>query len=70
MTADRESSSVAAASADDFAIAAARTGLPIDERQMGEFERVYPLLLKLLEAVRRPRDYAAEPAHIFKPIED
>jgi hypothetical protein len=48
-----------------FAVLVERAGLKLTPEQFEEFRQAYPLVERMARTVRRPRDRAAEPAHIF-----
>ena len=48
-----------------FAILVERAGLKLTAEQFEELRQAYPLVERMIRTVRRPRDRAAEPAHIF-----
>jgi len=48
-----------------FAVLVERAGLKLTPEQFDELRQAYPLVELMQRTVRRPRDRAAEPAHIF-----
>jgi hypothetical protein len=48
-----------------FAVLVERAGLKLTAEQFEEFRQAYHLVERMARTVRRPRDRAAEPAHIF-----
>jgi hypothetical protein len=48
-----------------FAVLVERAGLKLTPEQFEELRRGYHLVERMARTVRRPRDRAAEPAHIF-----
>ena len=48
-----------------FAVLVERAGLKLTPEQFEEFRQAYYLVERMGRTVRRPRDRAAEPAHIF-----
>src|SRR5215467_3688046 len=48
-----------------FAILVEQAGLRLTPEQFEELRQAYPLVERMARTVRRPRDRAAEPAHIF-----
>ena len=48
-----------------FAVLVERAGLKLTPEQFEELRQAYPLVERMIRTVRRPRDRAAEPAHIF-----
>jgi hypothetical protein len=48
-----------------FAVLVERAGLKLTPEQLEELRQAYPLVERMIRTVRRPRDRAAEPAHIF-----
>ena len=52
-------------SAERFAILVERAGLKLTPEQFEELRQAYRLVERMQRSVRRPRDRAAEPAHIF-----
>jgi hypothetical protein len=42
-----------------------RAGLKLTPEQFEELRQAYPLVERMARTVRRPRNRAAEPAHIF-----
>jgi len=48
-----------------FAVLVERAGLKLTPEQCEELRQAYPLVERMARTVRRPRDRAAEPAHIF-----
>jgi hypothetical protein len=48
-----------------FAVLVERAGLKLTPEQSEELSRGYHLVERMQRTVRRPRDRAAEPAHIF-----
>ena len=48
-----------------FAALVERAGLKLTPEQVEELRQAYPLVERMARTVRRPRDRAAEPAHIF-----
>jgi len=48
-----------------FAVLVERAGLKLTAEQFEEFRQAYYLVERMARTVRRPRDRAAEPAHIF-----
>jgi len=51
--------------ADRFAILVEQTGLKLTPDQFEELRQGYSFVRRMQRVVRRPRDRAAEPAHIF-----
>ncbi len=51
--------------ADRFAMLVERAGLKLTTEQFEELRQAYPQIERMQRSVRRPRDRAAEPAHIF-----
>ncbi len=52
-------------SAERFAVLVERAGLKLTPEQFEELRQAYRLVERMQRTVRRPRDRAAEPAHIF-----
>ena len=52
-------------SGDRFAVLVERAGLRLTPEQFEELRQGYRLVERMIRTVRRPRDRAAEPAHIF-----
>jgi hypothetical protein len=52
-------------SAERFAVLVERAGLRLTPEQFEELRQGYWLVERMIRTVRRPRDRAAEPAHIF-----
>jgi len=52
-------------SSERFAVLVERAGLKLTREQFEEFRQAYHLVERMTRTVRRPRDRAAEPAHIF-----
>ncbi|HEV7995929.1 MAG TPA: hypothetical protein VGP52_06705 [Stellaceae bacterium] len=52
-------------SAERFTILVERAGLSLTPEQFEELRQAYPQVERMQRNVRRPRDRAAEPAHIF-----
>jgi hypothetical protein len=52
-------------SAERFAILVEQAGLKLTPEQFEELRHGYRLIERMARTVRRPRDRAAEPAHIF-----
>jgi hypothetical protein len=50
-----------------FAVLVGRAGLKLTAEQFEELRQGHRLLERMARTVRRPRDRAAEPAHIFVP---
>jgi hypothetical protein len=48
-----------------FAVLVERAGLKLTSEQFEELRQAYHLVERMARTVRRPRDRAAEPAHIF-----
>ena len=48
-----------------FAVLVERAGLKLTPEQFEELRQGYRLVERMARTVRRPRDRAAEPAHIF-----
>lgn len=48
-----------------FAVLVERAGLQLTSEQFEELRQAYPHVERMARSVRRPRDRAAEPAHIF-----
>ncbi|MGA8550290.1 MAG: hypothetical protein WB678_08640 [Stellaceae bacterium] len=48
-----------------FAVLVERAGLTLTPEQFEELRQAYPQVERMQRNVRRPRDRAAEPAHIF-----
>jgi hypothetical protein len=48
-----------------FSVLVQRAGLKLTPEQFDELRGAYPLVERMARTVRRPRDRAAEPAHIF-----
>jgi hypothetical protein len=48
-----------------FRLLVERAGLNLTPEQFEELRSAYPLVERMARTVRRPRDRAAEPAHIF-----
>jgi len=52
-------------SAERFAFLVERAGLKLNPEQFEELRQAYRQVERMQRSVRRPRDRAAEPAHIF-----
>ena len=52
-------------SAERFAVLVERAGLSLTPEQFEELRQAYPQVQRMQRNVRRRRDRAAEPAHIF-----
>jgi len=52
-------------SAERFAVLVERAGLRLTPEQFEELRQAYRQVERMQRSVRRPRDRAAEPAHIF-----
>jgi len=52
-------------SAERFAVLVDRAGLNLTPEQFEELRQAYRQVERMQRSVRRPRDRAAEPAHIF-----
>jgi hypothetical protein len=52
-------------SAERFTVLAERAGLKLTPEQFEELRQAYRQVERMQRSVRRPRDRAAEPAHIF-----
>ena len=52
-------------SSDRFAVLVERAGLKLTPEQFEELRQGYGFVERMIGSVRRPRDRAAEPAHIF-----
>ena len=52
-------------SAERFAVLVERAGLRLTPEQFEELRQAYPQIERMQKNVRRARDRAAEPAHIF-----
>ena len=52
-------------SAERFAVLVERAGLKLIPEQFEELRQGYRFVERMIRSVRRPRDRAAEPAHIF-----
>lgn len=52
-------------SAERFAFLVERAGLKLSPEQFEELRQGYRFVERMIRTVRRPRDRAAEPAHIF-----
>ena len=52
-------------SSDRFALLVQRAGLKLTPEQFEELRQGYRFVERTVRTVRRPRDRAAEPAHIF-----
>ena len=52
-------------SPDRFAVLVERAGLKLTPEQFEELRQGYRYVERMIRSVRRPRDRAAEPAHIF-----
>jgi hypothetical protein len=48
-----------------FAFLVERAGLKLTPEQVEELRQGYRFVERMIQTVRRPRDRAAEPAHIF-----
>ena len=48
-----------------FAVLVKEAGLPLTPEQFEEIRQGYRFVERMRRSVRRPRDRAAEPAHIF-----
>ncbi len=51
--------------AERFALLVERAGLKLTPEQFEELRQAYRFVERMQKTVRRPRDRAAEPAHIF-----
>jgi hypothetical protein len=54
-----------AISTERFAVLVEQAGLKLTPEQFDELRQGYPFVERMRRSVRRPRDRAAEPAHIF-----
>ena len=52
-------------SPEHFAVLVERAGLKLTPEQFEELRQGYRFVERMIRTVRRPRDRAAEPAHIF-----
>jgi hypothetical protein len=52
-------------SSERFAVLVERAGLRLTPEQFEELRQGYRIVERMIRTVRRPRDRAAEPAHIF-----
>jgi hypothetical protein len=52
-------------SSERFAVLVERAGLKLTPEQFEELRQAYHQVERMQRSVRRPRDRAAEPAHIF-----
>ena len=52
-------------SAERFAVLVERAGLRLTPEEFEELRQGYRFVERMVRTVRRPRDRAAEPAHIF-----
>ena len=52
-------------STERFAVLAERAGLRLTPEQFEELRQGYRFVERMIRTVRRPRDRASEPAHIF-----
>lgn len=52
-------------SAERFGVLVERAGLKLTSEQFEELRQAYRQVERMQRSVRRPRDRAAEPAHIF-----
>ena len=52
-------------SAERFAVLVERAGFKLTPEQFEELRQGYRFVERMIRTVRRPRDRAAEPAHIF-----
>jgi hypothetical protein len=52
-------------SAERFAVLVERAGLRLTPEEFEELRQGYRFVERMIRTVRRPRDRAAEPAHIF-----
>ena len=52
-------------SSERFALLVERAGLQLTPEQFEELRQGYRFVERMIRTVRRPRDRAAEPAHIF-----
>jgi hypothetical protein len=52
-------------SAERFAVLVEQAGLKLTPEQLEELRQGYRFVERMRHSVRRPRDRAAEPAHIF-----
>ena len=52
-------------STERFAVLAERAGLKLTPEQFEELRQGYQFVERMVRTVRRPRDRASEPAHIF-----
>ena len=52
-------------STERFAVLAERAGLKLTPEQFEELRQGYRFVERMIRTVRRPRDRASEPAHIF-----
>ena len=52
-------------SAERFAVLVERAGLRLTPEEFEELRQGYRFVGRMIRTVRRPRDRAAEPAHIF-----
>jgi hypothetical protein len=56
-----------AISRERFAVLVERAGLRLTAEQFEELRQAHRFVERMQRSVRRPRDRAAEPAHIFHP---
>jgi hypothetical protein len=52
-------------SSERFTVLVERAGLKLTPEQFEELRQGYRLVERMVRTIRRPRDRAAEPAHIF-----
>ena len=52
-------------STEQFAVLTERAGLKLTPEQFEELRQGYQFVERMVRTVRRPRDRASEPAHIF-----
>lgn len=52
-------------SSERFAVLVERAGLELTPEQFEELRQAHRFVERMIRTVRRPRDRAAEPAHIF-----
>jgi hypothetical protein len=52
-------------STERFAVLAERAGLKLTPEQFEELRQGYRFVERMIRTVRRPRDRASEPAHLF-----
>ncbi|MGH7048094.1 MAG: hypothetical protein ACREE2_17095 [Stellaceae bacterium] len=50
-----------------FAVLVETAGLKLTAEQFEELRQAYRFVQRMQKSVRRPRDRAAEPAHVFDP---